>query len=132
MTEPLSGVDLDALAPVPKNVKLGGRWHKLPGDMPLGLFLRIQAYEQRVDSGEDEAALLGEMSDELLTLFQVHQPKMTKLPEIGVLGLLGSLGAIYGGTAGEPPAPNRQARRQRKKTPSPPVKARASRARTSA
>jgi hypothetical protein len=121
---PLGDVDLDALAPKPKNVKLGGKWWKLPGDMPMGLFMRIQAFEQRVEQGEDETTLLSELHDELLGLFQVHTPTLKALPEIGVLVLLGALGAIYGAGAGEAP-PNRATRRAKKRTPSPPASTRA-------
>ena len=93
----LVDIDLDALAPVAKRVKLGGKIYKLPGDMPLQLFLRIQGFEQRVEKGESENTLLSELQDELLALFQHYQPALKKLPDIGVLGLLGSLGHIYGG-----------------------------------
>lgn len=112
-------VDLDALAPAPKRAKLGGKWHQLPGDMPFPLFMRIQGYEARVEKGEDEAGLLGELSEELLALFQVHQPTMKTLPDMGITVLLQALGAIYGGAVGEAPAPaNRATRRQKTKTPS--------------
>jgi hypothetical protein len=115
----LADVDLDALAPRPKKVKLGGKLYKLPGDMPMPLFLRIQAFGQRTEQGEDETVLLSELHEELLGLFKVHQPALKALPEIGVLTLLQSLGAIYGGGAAADPTPaNRQARRQRKRTPS--------------
>lgn len=112
-------VDLDALAPAPKTVKLGGKRYKLPGDMPMGLFLRIQGYEGRVEAGADEAALLDELQGEILALFQVHQPAMKVLPEMGVVQLMASIGAIYGGGAavGEP-TPNRATRRSKKRTPS--------------
>jgi hypothetical protein len=116
----LVDIDLDALAPTAKRVKLDGKIYKLPGDMPLSLFLRIQGFEQRVAKGEDETILLAELSGELLTLFQVYQPTLKALPEIGVLGLLGSLGAIYGGAVGEPPAPKRAISPAKKRTPSKP------------
>lgn len=119
MAEPLVDVDLDALAPRPKRVKLAGKSWQLPGDMPMGLFMRIQSYEQRAEKGEDEASMLAELSDELLALFQVHQPTLKVLPEIGVLVLLRSLGAIYGGAVGEaPPTPTG---RPKKKTASKPT-----------
>jgi len=120
MAEPLVDVDLDALAPAAKRTRLAGKIYKLPGDMPFPLFLRIQNYEARVEKGEDETTLLSELHDELLALFQVHQPTLKKLPEIGVLTLLQSLGAIYGGGAAvaPDPTPNRAARRQKKRTPS--------------
>lgn len=115
-------VDLDALAPKPRRAKLGGKWHLVPGDMPMPLFLRIQSFEGRSEAGEDETSLLAELHDEILALFQVHQPTMKKLPDIGVQTLLGTLGAIYGGGAavGEP-TPNRATRRQKKRTPSKPA-----------
>lgn len=121
MPEPLVDVDLDALAPLAKRVKLGGKIYKLPGDMPMPLFLRIQNYETRIENGEGESSLLTELQDELLTLFKVHQPALKVLPEIGVVGLLQSLGAIYGGGAAEGeagPTQNRATRRQKKRTPS--------------
>jgi hypothetical protein len=128
MAEPLVDVDLDALAPRPKRVKLAGKRWILPGDMPMPLFLRIQNYEQRVDKGEDEGALLGELSDELLGLFKVHQPTMKELPEMGVLTLLQSLGAIYGGAVGELPQQGPATPPQRKRTPSKPRAAKRARA----
>ena len=123
MADPLVDVDLDALAPTPKKVKLGGKVYKLPGDMPMGLFFRIQAFEQRTAAGEAETVLLAELRDELLGLFQAHQPNLKELPEMGVLALLASLGTIYGGAVGEAP-PNRETRRQKKRTPSPKATAR--------
>lgn len=126
MTEPLAEIDLDALAPKPKRVKLGGKWYRLPGDMPMGLFVRVQGYEQRIDAGEDEAGLLTELQSELLALFQVNQPTMKKLPEIGVLSLMGALGAIYASGEAAPAAPaNRaQTRQAKRKTPSKPSRRR--------
>lgn len=118
MTDSTVDVDLDALAPVAKRVRLGGKVYRLPGDMPMPLFMRIQGYEQRTAAGEDETILLGELSGELLTLFQVYQPALKTLPDMGVVQLLASLGAIYGGAVGEAPAPNRATRRQKTKTPS--------------
>lgn len=122
----LVDVDLDALASKPKRVKLGGKTWKLPGDMPMALFFRVQSFEQRIDSGEDQVDVLAEIKDELLALFQVHQPTLKALPDMGVLDLAQALPRIYApsGTAGEPP-PNRATRRSKKRTPSsPPPRAR--------
>lgn len=114
----LVDIDLDALAAPPKRAKLGGKVYKLPGDMPLELFFRVQSFEQRVENGENEVTVLSEIRDELLGLFQVYQPTMKKLPPMGVLELAQALPRIYaGGAVGEPP-PNRETRRQRKRTPS--------------
>jgi hypothetical protein len=114
MSEPLVDVDLDALAPRPIRARLGGKTYKLPGDMPLELFFRIQAFEQRVEKGENEMTLLSELRDEILALFQVHQPQMKTLPDMGVTTLLQALGAIYGGAPAGPPT----------RTPTPPSKKR--------
>lgn len=118
----LVDVDLDALAPPTKRVQLGDKVYKLPGDMPLELFMRIQAFTQRVEKGEDEVTLLVELQEEVLGLFQVHQPTMKKLPAMGVLQLLGTLGAVYsgGGSLGEPQAKTTPTPRAKKRTPSKP------------
>lgn len=123
MADPLVDVDLDALAKPPKRVKLGGKVWKLPGDMPMDLFFRVQAFEQRIDAGEDQVGVLAEIKDELLDLFKVHQPTIKALPNMGVLELAQALPRIYApGTAGEP-RPNRATRRSKKRTPSPPATA---------
>jgi hypothetical protein len=124
----LVDVDLDALAPPLKRARLGGKVYRLPGDMPLVLFFKIQAFGQRVERGEDEMAMLTELSEELLALFKVHQPTLKALPDMGVLVLLQALGAIYGGGPGEAPA-STPTPRSRKKTAS--AKAPSSRRRTS-
>src|SRR4051794_35129170 len=114
MAEPTVDTDLDALAPAPKRVRLAGKIWKLPGDMPMDLFMRTQGYEARVAAGEDEAAMLLELQQEFLDLFKVHQPTLKKLPNIGIVQLLRALGQIYGGTPpGEATPPNRAARRAR-------------------
>lgn len=111
-------IDLDALAPPNKRVKLAGKVWQLPGDMPMELFIRTQGYEARVSAGEDEAQMLVELKDEILALFKVNHPELKELPQIGLVQLLRSLGQIYGGQTGEAPAANRATRRARTRTPS--------------
>jgi hypothetical protein len=120
MTEPLADVDLDALVPRTKTAKLNGKLYKLPYDMPMELFMRLQDYEGRAAKGEDELVMLAEVQDELLKLFQVHSPTMKTLPPMGVQQLLLSLGAIYGGAVGEAPPPTPPKRPPKRKTPSKP------------
>lgn len=88
--------------------------------MPMGLFMRTQGYEGRVEAGEDEATMLLELQGEILELFQAFQPKLTQLPPIGLVQLLKALGQIYGGAP--PPGASapaiRAARRARTRTPS--------------
>lgn len=123
MTPPQTvDVDLDALAPAPKRVKLAGKVWRLPGDMPMDLFMRMQTYGPRLLDGADESELLAELQGELLALFQEYQPTLKKLPAMGFVQLMRALGDIYG--PGEPPgeaappAGNRVARRARTRTPS--------------
>ncbi len=130
--EKLVDVDLDALAPRPKTVKLDGKVWKLPGDMPLPLFFQLQAYEQRIEEGVTESVLLAEMSDALLSLLKVHQPQLKELPGIGLQTLVAALPAIYsGGAAVGEATPNRETRRQRTRTASGSTRAKAARAATS-
>jgi hypothetical protein len=112
----LVDVDLDALAPAAKRVKLDGKVWKLPGDMPLSLFLHLQAYEQRIEAGVDETVLLEEMAGNLLELLQVHQPQLKALPKIGLQTLVKALPAVYSGAAVGEQKPNRAARRTTTKT----------------
>jgi hypothetical protein len=128
MPEPLADVDLDALVPRIKTAKLNGKLYRLPYDMPMPLFMKLQGFENRAEKGEDEIVMLAEVQAELLALFQVHQPTMKTLPPMGVQQLLLSLGAIYGGAVGEAPPPTPQKPRPRKRTPSKPqARARAKR-----
>lgn len=55
-------IDLDALVPELRQVKLGGVVYKLPGDMPLEIFLRInKAAQQSEDDDSDETKILAAM-----------------------------------------------------------------------
>lgn len=103
-------IDLDALAPPDLNVRLGGKTYRFPGDCPLPVFLRIQALQQKVDAGEDEDALLADVQEVILELFQVKQPTMKQLPAgIGVIGLMSLIGTLYGAedtaAPADPPVP---------------------------
>jgi hypothetical protein len=120
-------LDLDALAAPPRRVKLGGKWWKLPGDMPMELFLRTQTYQARTEAGEDEGQMLVELKDEITGLFRVHHPSFELPAGTGLIQLLKLLGAVYGpGDALGEVTPNRAARRSKTRTASSrPSKARA-------
>lgn len=90
-------VDLDALAPVPKRVRLAGKVWKLPGDLPMELLMQLEQFEARSNKPEaDEYALLRDLQDVILGLFQVHQPTLRKLPTMGLFGLLRLIREVYG------------------------------------
>jgi hypothetical protein len=95
--------DLDALAPEPIQVRLGGEIYLLPGDLPMPLMLRI---EQLADQELSEQVIRS-LYDDVLELFQTHQPEVTDLP-IGLVQLMRAIPAIYGGATQDPPRPQRQ------------------------
>lgn len=126
MAEQLVDVDLDALAPSPKKMRLGGKVWKLPGDMPMELYFRLQSFDEQIKAGADETGLLASLRDELLELMQVHQPTLKELPAgIGLRTLIGALPAIYSGATEGEGTPNRATRRSKKKTTSAKPRARA-------
>lgn len=91
-------VDLDAIAPKPKKVKLGGKTYTLPGDLPVETVLAIEQAEQaEKDGAAPEVNLLYK---HLLDLFQVHHPEIKKLP-IGMVQLLLAIPTIYFGVGGK-------------------------------
>ena len=58
-------IDLDALVPDPRQVKLGGVVYELPGDMPLEIFLRVnKAAQAEADDGEGAmVSMIGALVD---------------------------------------------------------------------
>lgn len=84
-------VDFDELVAPPKRVKIDGTWYKLPGDMPLELMLSIETAEGATGPG----AVAG-LRDQILKLFQIHQPKLQKLPG-SLTDLITLIPYVYGG-----------------------------------
>lgn len=60
-------VDLDALVPSDKDVKLGGTTYSLPGDLPLEVFIRVNKASELEE--DDESKALDEMVDAMGDLF---------------------------------------------------------------
>lgn len=88
-------IDLDALIAPPIKVKLGGKPYLLPADIPMELFLAVKAREEREG---DEADIVDAMKDQLIALFQVHQPAMKDLPPgIGMRQMFQIIPTIYRG-----------------------------------
>lgn len=61
--------DLDALVPTDKQVLLGGKMYKLPGDIPLEIFVRVNKAGTLED--EDENAAMEELIGALTDLFSI-------------------------------------------------------------
>ena len=99
--------DLDLLVGKPIKVRLGGEVYKLPADIPAPLFLRITSF---ADSDDSDAEIASTMYEELLALFQVHQPDLKRLT-IGLAQLTAVIPQVYGGEGEEPDRPTKPKRK---------------------
>jgi hypothetical protein len=92
--------DLDQLIGAPRRVKLGGDTYQLPRDCPAELFLLLLKVGQTQDgeADEDQAALIEQLVDGVLELFQVHQPDLERLPAaVSIQMIVQIIGTVYGG-----------------------------------
>lgn len=110
MADPITDVrDLDLLLGTPQNVKLGGKFYKLPADCSAELYLQMVQYSKLVGEEVDadvEAQLIQDLRDGLIELFQVHQPEMNRLPAAMSLQLLvEAIGRLYGPEEDPTPPP---------------------------
>ena len=83
-------VDFDAIREQPVEVKLDGKWYKLPSDIPIELYAEIQGR----DEGDDADIVLA-LRDQVLALLQIHQPKLKALP-CGVKEVFEIIPTVYG------------------------------------
>lgn len=89
-------IDLDALLGEPIPVKLGGREWLLPADIPVPLVLKIEQL-----AGQDVTDdLVRGLYQDLLELFQVHQPDIESLPITATQALTAIPAIYYGATVG--------------------------------
>jgi hypothetical protein len=88
-------VDLSDVIGPPKKVRFheDGEVFKVPSDIPAGLYLRLTSMG---DEELDDDLAAREVYDEVLRLFQVHQPDLEELP-ISLGQLLVVIPRIYGG-----------------------------------
>lgn len=119
--------DLDILVPEPKRIKLGGVEYRVPADLPMEIFLRINqaASYKNEDGTDDQVKQLNSLLDSLtdLVLWEtettdedvvkaVQETVQTTLRRRGVRYCFGLVNAIYapeevdgevvGGDAGPP------------------------------
>jgi hypothetical protein len=84
-------IDLDKLAAPPIEVLLDGKKYKLPGDIPMELFLAMKQGEEAAEGNAIE-----DMEKQVIALFQIHQPKMTTLPSgLGMTQMFQVIPAVY-------------------------------------
>lgn len=92
-------IDLDLLAPPPKQVRIGGEVYTLPGDIPVELYLRINQFN--ADGAKvTDLEVIQYLHDELLKLFHVHHPGLDELP-MSIAQAVLAVGVIYGGAGQE-------------------------------
>lgn len=103
-------IDLDAILPEDKKVKLGGKVYTLPPDLPAEVFLKMTSL---AESGASESEITAAMYDELLELFRYKEPDLEKLP-ISLSQIVNAVGLIYstasaddGEAPARPPRPKR-------------------------
>jgi hypothetical protein len=126
-------IDIEDLVSLDKVIiKAGGDSYRLPDDLLVPDYLRLRAlFNQLVDADADSEDFdanetLSELHDELLAMFQVHQPDLTELP-FGPRSIVPVVYAYLNQEIGEqqedaPPPPRRASTRTkpsggRQKTP---------------
>lgn len=101
--------DLNVFVGPPRKVKIGPKVYELPRDIAAEIYLEIIELQQRGDDLDDDDKLVRQLRDEILELFQVHQPDMTRLPAaVSIPLLVQMIGRVYGDdepeeTTGPPP-----------------------------
>lgn len=85
-------IDLDAILGDDKQVRLAGKTYKLPPDIPVALYLKINKFSQEENPDMD---LIEMLYRELVKLFQYGDPKLQELP-IGVTQAVQAIQVIYG------------------------------------
>lgn len=98
--------DLDVLIPQDKQVTLKGSVYRLPGDLPMETYLKVNAAAGAQEDGEAEADLMLRMVDALADLFVWNAPDAEKesrrakvladLRSLGVRTVTSLLSEIYG------------------------------------
>lgn len=113
-------VDLDAagILTQPIKARIGGKVYTLPGDVPAPLFAKIIQVEGNAEA--TPADLIG-LYEQLLKLFQEHDPSVEELP-IGITEMVRVIGYLYmshdeeaptRGAAGEDPTGRKRPAKKR-------------------
>lgn len=111
--------NLDAILGAPRKVELQGETYLVPYDLPVELYLRVNSVPE--DATEKE--IIESLYDDLLGLFQVHQPDLESLP-VTLTQAVRAIPLIYNDTAedepekpaGNPTRPRGRAAGTRRKT----------------
>lgn len=90
-------IDLDDILGEDKLVKLQGETYRLPPDLPVELYLKIQRLASQ-DASETE--MIEALYEDVLTLFRHKKPDLKELP-LSLAQLVTAIPTIYGGGADE-------------------------------
>lgn len=100
-------IDLDAALPPDKQVKLAGTVYKLPGDLPVELYLRVQRAAQAIGTPEAGEEVVEEMVDILERLFRTRYPEWQLPSDVGLARLITAINQIYVAQPEPDPTPRR-------------------------
>lgn len=91
-------LDLDALAPPPKTVRLRGRVYELPGDIGLDAIIRALQLSDNIgaDAEEESIAAMRELVEIIYDLFRECDPNFEPVP-LTLTQILNILGLIMSG-----------------------------------
>lgn len=86
-------IDLDDILGADKQVRLKGKVYRLPPDLPVELYLKIQRA-----AGQDvtETEIFETLYENILELFRYKQPGLKELP-LSLAQLVTAIPTIYGG-----------------------------------
>lgn len=100
---PTKIIDLSTVLGKPLEVRFApdGPVYKVPADIPVPLYLKVQEFAQLGDEADEEAAVR-ELYAELLALFRVYQPELDSLP-VSIGQLVEAIPRIFGGDEPDPP-----------------------------
>lgn len=98
-------IDLDAALPEDKQVRISGKVYRLPGDLPVELYLRIQRASKNLGTDGTDASI-EDIRDSVLALFQSRDKTIKALPpEVGLAQMVTLITRVYAGE--EEPNPRR-------------------------
>lgn len=94
-------INLDEIVGEDIEVTLNGETYRLPPDLPVELYLKLQRIQAQVEAGNaDDAEITREMYEEILDLFRYKQPDLESLP-LGMTQASNLITLVYGQSADE-------------------------------
>ena len=91
-------LDLDAIAPPRRTVRLNGRVYELPGDMPIDTIVRAMQLQGQMESEDEDKSLaaINELLEIIYDLFRQCDPEFVPMP-LGLNAVMQILGLVLSG-----------------------------------